>query len=180
MEKEVPIVDVNPEDIKYRRFKVEDQLEVLQKMIEVELSEPYSVYLYRHFAFDYPELTLVALHEDKIVGCILGKFEDRNNGNGKKPTDEPVFELGKGPLTWRKGYIAMIAVLPSYRKKNIGKKLVKLFIEESVQNNCDYVQLETEICNIGALRLYESILILYLRLWFCEGKISQKVLSKWK
>jgi peptide alpha-N-acetyltransferase len=147
---------VKAEDIKYRWFKVEDKLEILMKMIEVELSEPYTVYLYRHFAFDYPELTMVACHEDKIVGCILGKFEDRAGGNGKRPADEPTDEPGSERITHRKGYIAMIAVLPEYRKKNIGKNLVKMFIEESRKNNCDYVQLETEICNIGALRLYES------------------------
>jgi peptide alpha-N-acetyltransferase len=147
---------VKAEDIKYRWFKVEDQLETLMKMIEVELSEPYTVYLYRHFAFDYPELTMVACHDDKIVGCILGKFEDAIGGNGKRPADEPIQEPGHEAITKRKGYIAMIAVLPEYRKKNIGKNLVKMFIEESRKNNCDYVQLETEICNIGALRLYES------------------------
>lgn len=140
----------------YRRFRVEDKVETLQKMIEVELSEPYSIYLYRHFAIDYPELTIVAEHEGKIVGCILGKYEDKERGTGRRPEDEPVMEELTAKITGRRGYIAMIAVLPTYRKKNIGKRLVQLFIEESRKNNCDYVQLETEICNIGALRLYES------------------------
>lgn len=150
------MADAKPEDITYRKFRVEDKVETLQKMIEVELSEPYSIYLYRHFAIDYPELTIVAEHNGQIVGCILGKFEDRMRGTGRKPADEPVMEEETATITGRRGYIAMIAVLPTYRKKNIGKKLVQLFIEESRNNNCDYVQLETEICNIGALRLYES------------------------
>lgn len=150
------MADVKPEDISYRRFKVEDQVETLQKMIETELSEPYSIYLYRHFAIDYPELTLVAEHAGKIVGCILGKFEDSFKGSGRKPEDEPVQTEETASLTGRKGYIAMIAVIPEYRKKNIGKKLVQQFIEQSRLNNCDYVQLETETCNMGALRLYES------------------------
>lgn len=150
------MAEVKPEDIHYRKFRIEDTVEALQKMIEVELSEPYSIYLYRHFAIDYPELTIVAEHEGKIVGCILGKFEDRMRGTGRKPADEPVMNEYTATITGRRGYIAMIAVLPTYRKKNIGKHLVQLFIEESRLNNCDYVQLETEICNIGALRLYES------------------------
>ena len=147
-----------PEDITYRKFRVEDKVETLQKMIEVELSEPYSIYLYRHFAIDYPELTIVAEHQGQIVGCILGKYEDREKGSGRKPEDEPVMDEDTASITGRRGYIAMIAVLPTYRKKNIGKRLVQLFIEESRLNNCDFVQLETEICNIGALRLYESMI----------------------
>lgn len=149
-------MEVKPEDISYRRFVIEDTVEALQKMIEVELSEPYSIYLYRHFAVDYPELSWVAEHEGQIVGCILGKFEDRIRGTGHKPADEEIMDENTATLTGRRGYIAMIAVLPSYRKKNIGKRLVQQFIQESRNNNCDYVQLETEICNMGALRLYES------------------------
>ena len=147
---------VKPEDIQYRHFKLEDKVETLQKLIEVELSEPYSIYLYRHFAIDYPELSLVAVHNSTIVGAILGKFEDMTKGDGKKPASEPVQTEETLALTGRKGYIAMIAVLPSYRKKNIGKTLVKMFIDECAKNNCDFVQLETETCNQGALRLYES------------------------
>lgn len=150
------MAEVRPEDIQYRKFRIEDTVEALQKMIETELSEPYSIYLYRHFAVDYPELTWIAEHDGQIVGCILGKFEDKVRGTGKKPEGEEVMEEDKATLTGRSGYIAMIAVLPTYRKKNIGKKLVHHFIAESRINNCDYVQLETEICNIGALRLYES------------------------
>lgn len=160
---------VKPEDISYRKFKVEDKVESLQKMIEKELSEPYSIYLYRHFAIDYPELTIVAEHDNTLVGCILGKFEDNVKGTGRKPEDEPIQTEETTEFTGRKGYIAMIAVLPTYRKKNIGKKLVQLFIEESRKNNCDFVQLETEICNIGALRLYESKIPVKARLRICEN-----------
>jgi N-alpha-acetyltransferase 30 len=162
---------IKAEDISYRRFRVEDKVESLQKMIETELSEPYSIYLYRHFAIDYPELTIVAEHDNKIVGCILGKYEDNVKGNGRKPEDEEIHTPDTIKISGRKGYIAMIAVLPTYRKKNIGKHLVKLFLEESRNNNCDYVQLETEICNIGALRLYESRHILH-RFRICEDQAS--------
>lgn len=148
---------VKPEDIKYRKFKLEDGVENLQKLIETELSEPYSIYLYRHFAVDYTDLTFVAEHDGKLVGCILGKYETSSGfGDGKKPADEPVQTPETFSLTDRRGYIAMIAVCPSYRKKNIGKTLVQMFMEECRLNNCDFVQLETESINIGALKLYES------------------------
>lgn len=152
------MAEVKPEDISYRHYKPTEPVETLQKLIEVELSEPYSIYLYRHFAVDYPELTFVAEHNGQIVGCIMGKFHDKadKDATGKKPEGEPVQTEENAIITGRYGYIAMLAVLPAYRKKNIGKRLVKLFIEECRQNNCDYVKLETEVVNIGALRLYES------------------------
>ena len=170
---------VRPEDIKYRKFRLEDGVENLQKLIETELSEPYSIYLYRHFAVDYTDLTFVAEHDGKMVGCILGKYETANGfGDGKKPADEPVQTPETLKVTDRRGYIAMIAVSPVYRKKNIGKNLVQLFMEECRQNNCDFVQLETESINIGALKLYESRHSSDDRLRVREGQTPPQVLPK--
>lgn len=130
------IVDVAPEEIKYRQFVPKDGLETLVKMIETELSEPYSIFLYRHFVNDFPKLTVIALHEEKIIGCIIGKIEEEKDGS--------------------KGYIAMIVVLKEYRKKGIAKKLVELFNERVAACGVFEVVLETECCNKGALRLYEG------------------------
>jgi N-alpha-acetyltransferase 30 len=161
--------NIKPEDIKYRKFMLSDGVENLQKLIETELSEPYSIYLYRHFAVDYTDLTFVAEHNSKLVGCILGKYETTSGfGDGKKPVDEPVQTPENFTITDRRGYIAMIAVSPEYRNKKIGKSLVQMFMEECRGNNCDFVQLETESVNIGALKLYESSpCSLIDRLWLC-------------
>lgn len=124
-------------EIEYRKFRLTDGVENLEKMVEWELSEPYSIYLYRHFAIDYPELSIVATCDGQLVGCILGKFEET-------------------ACHGLKGYIAMIVVDKAHRKKNIGKRLVELFIEECIKKGCEYTILETEAINHGALRLYES------------------------
>jgi len=127
----------HPNDINYRQFETEDGLETLVKMIETELSEPYSIFLYRHFVNDFPELTIVAMHNDKIVGCIIGKIENEEGSD--------------------KGYIAMIVVLKEYRKKGIAKKLVEVFNAKVQQMGVFEIVLETECCNKGALRLYEGM-----------------------
>ena len=56
-----------------------------------------------------------------------------------------------------RGYIAMLAVHPDHRRLGLGRKLVMRTIEAMRANNADEVILETEITNVAALRLYESI-----------------------
>lgn len=108
-------------------------------MIETELSEPYSIFLYRHFLNDFPELALVATIDEKIVGCIVGKLEDKHGNEGRD-----------------RGYIAMLAVLKEHRSKGIGKTLVQKICQKIKSMGVDLVILETECCNKGALRLYEG------------------------
>merc|ERR1712099_46355 len=57
----------------------------------------------------------------------------------------------------KRGYIAMLAVDSSHRKKRIGSTLVKKAIEAMVEDDADEVVLETEITNKPALKLYENL-----------------------
>ena len=166
---EIVLSNAKPEDIVYRQFKISDGIETLIRMIETELSEPYSIFLYRHFINDFPELSIVATHEEKIIGCIIGKLEDKNGNEGKD-----------------RGYIAMLTVNKAYRKKGIGRTLVKEFNKKVKELGVYTVILETECCNKGALRLYEGKRILDLTnltissLWICQREDVQTLLSKWK
>ena len=57
----------------------------------------------------------------------------------------------------KQGYIAMLAVENEYRKKGIGKNLVKLLLKIFRENyEVNEVAIETEIDNYVALGLYES------------------------
>ncbi len=51
----------------------------------------------------------------------------------------------------------MLAVDPDHRRLGLGRKLVMRTIESMREQQADEVILETEITNIAALRLYESI-----------------------
>jgi len=51
----------------------------------------------------------------------------------------------------------MLAVDKRYRKRGIGKELVRRAIEAMDAEGCDEVVLETEITNLGAIRLYERL-----------------------
>ncbi|XP_022214259.1 N-alpha-acetyltransferase 30 [Drosophila obscura] len=124
--------------ISYTRFQDETELTVLQGLIDKTLSEPYTLYTYRYFVYNWPELCFFARDEDRYVGVVVCKLE--SNGVG-------LFQ----------GYIAMLAVDMAYRKQHIGRTLVVKAIEAMVAKDVDLVVLEAEYSNTAALALYESL-----------------------
>lgn len=79
------------------------------RLIQAELSEPYSIYTYRYFIYNWPKLCFLASHENQYVGAIVCKLDMHMNV--------------------RRGYIAMLAVRKEYRKLKIGTTLVTKAIE---------------------------------------------------
>ena len=89
-------------DIKYSVYEGEHQLKELTDLIEVELSEPYTVFTYRYFVNKYPDLCFLAHAGEKCVGGIICKIDVNKNQR-------------------KKGYIGMLVVDSEYRGKKIGK-----------------------------------------------------------
>lgn len=79
------------------------------RLIQAELSEPYSIYTYRYFIYNWPKLCFLAAHDNQYVGAIVCKLDMHMNV--------------------RRGYIAMLAVRKEYRKLKIGTTLVTKAIE---------------------------------------------------
>jgi peptide alpha-N-acetyltransferase len=123
----------------YKTYPGEHIITQIIDLMQEELSEPYPIFTYRYFLNDYPDSCLMAYHEGKFIGCVIGKC-----GLTKK---------GK-----MKGYIAMIAVSKAFRGKKIGKHLGELF-NYQMKNayNAHEVYLETEVTNLLALSLYEGL-----------------------
>mmetsp|Transcript_18322 Transcript_18322/g.38290 ORF Transcript_18322/g.38290 Transcript_18322/m.38290 type:complete len:142 (+) Transcript_18322:151-576(+) len=103
-----------------------------------DLSEPYSVFTYRYFIAQWPQLCFLAMKDGSCVGCIVCKAEVSKRG---------VF----------RGYIAMLAVRHDQRKQGIGRRLVQRALDQMRREGCKEILLETEVTNKGALRLYESL-----------------------
>lgn len=127
-------------DVTLSQYEGEHQLQGVIDLISVDLSEPYSIFTYRYFINQWPHLCFNALVADpdepggkRIVGTIVCK-QDRHRSGAMR------------------GYIAMLAVHSSTRKRGMGSQLVQLAVHAMRASGCDEAVLETELTNIGALR----------------------------
>lgn len=91
--------------IMYKVYESELELPSIMKLIQKDLSEPYSIYTYRYFIHNWGHLCYLALYENKCVGCIVCKLDIHRQ--------------------MKRGYIAMLAVDKDYRKLKIGTTLVQ-------------------------------------------------------
>ncbi|KAL0482844.1 N-alpha-acetyltransferase [Acrasis kona] len=128
-------------DVTFDTYKSELQLPRIKQLMDVDLSEPYSIYTYRYFVNIWPHLCFLCYHEDKIIGAIVCKADVHNSVRQKT----------------RRGYIAMLAVDKGYRKRGLGSQLIQKAIEGMIIDGCDEAVLETEEINTAALKLYENL-----------------------
>jgi peptide alpha-N-acetyltransferase len=144
--------------VQYHGSKEETYLPAIRQLISKDLSEPYSIYVYRYFLYQWGDLCymartsrrLCALHThllilqqaldsaDELIGVVVCKLEPHRSG----------------PL---RGYIAMLAVRESYRGQGIATKLVCMAIDAMAARDADEIVLETEVTNEASLKLYERL-----------------------
>ncbi|RLN93279.1 hypothetical protein BBJ28_00012582 [Nothophytophthora sp. Chile5] len=143
--------------VTFSSYQGEKQLAELVKLIDKDLSEPYSIFTYRYFLYNWPQLSLLARVNQKLVGVIicrqepLGATPEETGDDGLAP-----HAAGDPARRWR-GYIAMLAVEKRFRHRGIGSQLAQQAIELMRAGGCEEVMLETEIANKGAIRLYENL-----------------------
>lgn len=91
-------------------YESELQMPEIMRLIQKDLSEPYSIYTYRYFIHNWPKLCFLAIHEGKYIGAIVCKLDMHRN-------------------VVKRGYIAMLAVDEKYRKRHFGSRLVRKAIQ---------------------------------------------------
>lgn len=96
--------------VRYEMYESELQMPDIMKLMKTALSEPYSIYTYRYFIHNWPQLCVLAKCDEVCVGAIVCKLEMHH-------------------FNTRRGYIAMLAVDEQYRKKKIGKGSLLVMIE---------------------------------------------------
>lgn len=98
------------DDIDIISYESELQMPEIMRLIQKDLSEPYSIYTYRYFIHNWPKLCFLASHEGKCIGAIVCKLDMHRQ-------------------VVKRGYIAMLAVDEKYRKRKIGSRLVRKAIQ---------------------------------------------------
>lgn len=73
---------------------------MLQRLIDSELSEPYSVFTYRHFLHPWPSLCYFCHVDGQPAGVVVCKIDDH-----------------RGTM---RGYLGMLVVQKEHRKLGIG------------------------------------------------------------
>jgi len=143
---------------------------------------PSPVFTYRYFLYRYPQLCILAVSDNsqKPIGCVVGKIDFEDVETGALQDDDGHDSGGNRQIT---GYIGMLAVTESFRRRGIGQALVQRVLERMKSMGCVSAMLETEVSNKAAQRLYqdrlgfirEELLVRYylnwndayrLRLWF--------------
>jgi len=124
-------------------YSSERQMPDIMGLIQKDLSEPYSIYTYRYFIHNWPNLCFLAM--------------DGADGTGGKCVGAIVCKLDLHKKMVGRGYIAMLAVDENYRKRRIGSNLVLKAIQAMIAGDADEVVLETEVTNKSALKLYENL-----------------------
>ena len=184
-------------------YRDESQLHHVDQLVALDLSEPYSIFTYRYFLHRFPDLCILAVDDTsgEVCGCVVGKIDmenivdnddgddsevvdnDRKNAGATSSGQKGVEDCGNGSTMESTGYIGMLAVKKSYRRKGIGKALVRQVLKRMKDRGCTSVTLETEVSNVTAQTLYqnhfgfirEELLVRYylncgdayrLRLWF--------------
>ncbi|KAF2670995.1 acyl-CoA N-acyltransferase [Microthyrium microscopicum] len=135
-----PQSDATVQYMQYTNEMEPQYLEAIRKLIGRDLSEPYSIYVYRYFLFNWPDLCWLALDDNtkELLGVIICKLEHHRSG------------------TYR-GYIAMLAVETVCRGRGLGSTLAKHAIDSMSDKGADEIVLETETNNTASLKLYEKL-----------------------
>ncbi|KAF2848198.1 acyl-CoA N-acyltransferase [Plenodomus tracheiphilus IPT5] len=126
--------------VQYSPAEEEHYLPAIRQLISKDLSEPYSIYVYRYFLYQWGDLCYMALdpQTSTLIGIVISKLEPHRSG----------------PL---RGYIAMLAVSSPHRNRGIATSLVRKAIDAMTARDADEIVLETEVSNTASLKLYERL-----------------------
>ncbi|GAQ89761.1 peptide alpha-N-acetyltransferase [Klebsormidium nitens] len=126
-------------EVQFRQYLGEEDLPTVMGLVDTELSEPYSIFTYRYFLNQWPQLCFLAYCGGQCVATIVCKMEDHPKSR--------MF----------RGYIAMLVVIKPFRGMGIGSTLVRKSLEVMRDSGCQEVILEAEVTNSGALALYGNL-----------------------
>eukprot|EP00594_Rhizosolenia_setigera_P017982 CAMPEP_0178963154 /NCGR_PEP_ID=MMETSP0789-20121207/14840_1 /TAXON_ID=3005 /ORGANISM="Rhizosolenia setigera, Strain CCMP 1694" /LENGTH=268 /DNA_ID=CAMNT_0020647539 /DNA_START=76 /DNA_END=882 /DNA_ORIENTATION=- len=80
--------------IKFVNYKNEEQLDTLMELVGRDLSEPYSIFTYRYFLHQWPNLCILALSEETgaLVGCVVCKIDEEPSLGGLSANNNAIHD----------------------------------------------------------------------------------------
>lgn len=81
----------------------------------------------------YPELFLVALDDNRVVGTVMGGYDGH------------------------RGWPYYLGVSPSYRKQGLGKRLMETLADKLRAMGCPKINIQVRSDNLQALKFYEKL-----------------------
>lgn len=125
--------------IQYHSSKETTYLSAIRQLISGDLSEPYSIYVYKYFLYQWGDLCFMVCFltlgwwfcfdafsiqaldaRENLIGVVISKLEPHRGG----------------PM---RGYIAMLAVREEYRGKGVATKLVRMAVDAMIERDADEV-----------------------------------------
>lgn len=149
--------------IQYDHSLEAEYLPAIRSLISKDLSEPYSIYVYRYFLCQWAHLCFMVRFSPRPD--LISSASHANHVQALNPADSSLvgviickLEIHAAHSTpTRRGYIAMLAVASSFRGHGIATALVQQAIDAMTKRKADEIVLETEETNIPAMRLYERL-----------------------
>lgn len=141
-------------------------LNQIRALISKDLSEPYSIYVYRYFLYQWPELCFLALDTSKPLPAPDSEPAiSPATSSPAPPSGSPTYTLAAviisklepHPPTPLRGYIAMLATSHPYRHSGHARTLVLKSLSLLSQLGAYEIALETEESNLAAMALYEGL-----------------------
>ncbi|PWN89648.1 acyl-CoA N-acyltransferase [Acaromyces ingoldii] len=168
--------------VQIRPYAGESDLDRVRGLIDAQLSEPYTVYTYRYFLNRWPHLCLLAVvpaatdetptlhartngddNEKRRKQQQQQREKEQEQEGGQQKEEAVGVIIGKlepAMMGRRKGYIGMISIRETYRRRGLARRLLKSLIATMVISSdmpLTEIFLETEVNNGPSLRLYESV-----------------------
>jgi len=129
-------------DLIVRQAELGDINDII-KINRLCLPENYSFDFFYRILTEFGFACVVGVEEGKIAGYLLSRVE--------RP-----FSTFIG-LNSAKGHVISIAVLPEYRRKGVGAKIMKYGMQKLIENSIGTIYLEVRVSNIAAIEMYKKL-----------------------
>jgi ribosomal protein S18 acetylase RimI-like enzyme len=118
-----------PVRIDIRSFESEDQIPEISELIRGKGEDLFGHYSFRAFLCVAPCVSFMAFDKEKLVGAVIGSVRNPPRRRDEDPLAGLRVWLPYAREPIRNGYLALINVDPNYRQKQIGAKLIEVFLK---------------------------------------------------